>query len=139
MAQGIYIPDRKCDRCNGNIDPESRHIRATLTRDGKCFEARWCETCATVLWDQMADLSTFNEVQQEASMAAFDRALAAINAQNHADPPRPGTERVVVPVTVLQAAREDVLMHGDGCHGEVQNSRCIKCGIAPSMQDTYFR
>lgn len=38
----------------------------------------------------------------------------------------------------LQADAGNVLWHGDGCDGVMRRGVCTKCGMSPSMQDTYL-
>lgn len=59
--------EAKCDRCNETSPQHPNWVRVLLQRDGHDFEAFWCPKCSLVLWDQLAELSTFREVAKTPS------------------------------------------------------------------------
>ena len=118
----VYIPKHACDRCSNPIEQKPGTVQVTLLREGKNFTARWCSTCAVVLWDQLADLSTFHEVRPP---------IATPNSSL--------LDQLTRSMERFLSENAHQLMHGDGCDSPMTNGWCNKCGIAPSMQDTYFR
>ena len=78
---GRLTNDPPCDRCGlfwPSPGPQSTvpgSVEVRIQRDDKYFITKWCPTCAVVLWDQLADLSTFHEMKV---MHSYDEFLKLI-------------------------------------------------------------
>lgn len=123
----------RCDRCSEYTALGALNsVRVILNRDGKEFISRWCPQCAVVLWDQLAELSTFHE-QKVTQLNGTDleellsRSLA-LAAHHSGETLPPGIERVIAPHTELRMRTTNRCRT---CGGSVPTRGCPTCQEAP--------